>query len=397
MKLTFSTTLIVNDSFTKHRSLWQASEAYLNFGQKSYKINQIQNTTVNLILSDKKSSVLKIALKVSVCFTIALPLTVAMFLIRAAYRKNYQFNVLSVKKQEQAPQNNLIETKVNEVQSGPAPITKSNNDAVIARIIKAKEEGLKVAIFMGRDNSQVMPKEEGWEWFSLDVMTEEGDTDHHLQMNFNQPADITRIQGLFNKVISDFSTIKFYNNPWPTLHSLLESNEDSELITEGHSGCVGILNIDQPAFYPRKLTLNKPMKDSTKHDQEEKKAFNQWKERVGEAIVSDNFKEFCQGPIYKNITSNEPDNQQLIDAEFIRYILNKNQIEPVPPPTYDNELYEKIEGLLKLLFFNEVEKCSGSYPYRNDVQENERVFWRMRSPKLLVTNWRQMARYNGYD
>ena len=83
------------------------------------------------------------------------------------------------------------------------------NIPVIDRIHAAQREGKKTALFLGREDRQSLPQMEGWAWFSLnEVVHIEPPLATHIVMNFNDPV-MGRIHHLFNKVVFDWSTVKF--------------------------------------------------------------------------------------------------------------------------------------------------------------------------------------------
>lgn len=425
MKLTFNDHLILNDSFKEKFKAWDAAEKFLNFDQKSYKIEVIKDKTIHLQSSSSKLTLFQVILKVMVCFTIALPLTIAALITKQIYRKKYEFIIIIFPKvqpfgiEENKGQNQIQEPqklasheegviKDQQLAAGKDPIlqdplsenlplsaapqvaaTAYDVTKVIARIHAAKAEGLKVAIFMGRDNSQTIPNEKGWEWFSLDENLMEGKNDHHLKMNFN--ANLIKIQGLFNKVVSDFSTTKFYDNPWPTLHSLLEKNEDSELILESTSKVFGNEDrkIETVELYPQNIFYKEPALTGFNHQMNEEKIFQEWKNRVNSTVVGQEFEQFLGTHNDIDMSTSKTD----IDLKFMRYILKKEGIAPIYP-TYDYAIHKSIEGLLKDLFFNKVELFFGLFPYRTEAVET--TYWRLRNPKVLSKYWKNQARQKGY-
>lgn len=427
MDLTFNDRLIFNDSTREKFKAWYTAEKFLNFGQKSYKIDVIKDKIIYIESSTRQSSLFKVLLRVLICFTIALPFTIAAAITKQIYRKKYEFKLIPPKvplikneenkgqpetkgsqkigsqkedliiKQEPLRQNNpqLLQTPNSENPTTPSvqqfAITAYDVNQVIARIHAAKAEGLKVGIFMGRDNSQVLPHEKGWEWFSLDETLHEGKKDLHLQMNFNE--NLYKIEGLFNKVISDNGTIDYYKDPWPTLHSLLEKKEDSELITESSGRLTGKTeDYDQETaeFYPQNLNLNVPVRNLIRHLKDEKAAFQKWQNQVGEAVVKQEFEEFFK--LNEDSAANSGISRDVNDPRFMQYILKKEGIEPPPPPTYKYALHKSIEELLEKFFFNKIELCFGKFPYRTDKEAIETTYWKLRYPKELPKNWKAQAK-----
>lgn len=95
MKLSFNDRLEVQKNFR----IWKASERFAHFGTRSYKIISINGKHIQLEQSSYKSNKFKTACKIALCFTVALPITVAAMIGKAVYRKKYQFEAM--------PQQNL--------------------------------------------------------------------------------------------------------------------------------------------------------------------------------------------------------------------------------------------------------------------------------------------------
>lgn len=340
LKISFNDRLEVQGS----SALWRASEKFTCFGNKSYKFNSKINKHITLESSSYKSNKLKLIFRIAFCFTIAFPLTIAALITKAVYRKKYHFQVIS--------RQNTPAEKVNDASNLPKDYSKPNAplpnpvpdplgthgvspppasaqpavktaykiDDVFARIHQAKKDGYKVALFMGRGNLQTMPEEQGWKWFSLDRDMEEGKNDHHLAMDFNDREAMKKIQKLFNKVVVDFSTLKFVDSPlWIRLKALLVPEPDSELITEASVG-YGFMYISEPDFSPMDGTMNLPM--SMLND---KKAQSEQKVELNKKIKE----------------------------HLIRH-------------------------------FNQVEMKTDVYPYRSQEEEQRTEFWILKSPKTLI-------------
>lgn len=357
---------------------WKRAEQFLNFGQKSYKVVKIENHVVYLELASQKLNKIKTLIKVILCFSLALPLTIAAALITTHYRKNYSFKIIEKKPVVQ-------DLPINKILTDPPnnDIIKSayKIDEVIAKIIQAKDEGVKVGIFLGRDNTQVLPQEEGWKWFSLDINLKEGETGHHLKMDFNAPAEMQKIKGLFNKAIIDYSTLKCFNKPWPTLVKLLQDDPDSSAICEARTNFMGSTNLE-PVFLPMKATMILPRNNNYI---QERNHFEGWKKKVGEAEVAQRYQKFCQKneSSIANIAhwSKEQINQEL-ELRFMREILKEENLE-VPERSYLPDLYAEIKKCVESNYFLEAKLESGLFPYRIGEEAIHMDYWVMRSPKCL--------------
>lgn len=205
--------------------LWQLAENYLNIGQKAYEVTRIEGKVVCLERTTKKSNLFSTVIKITSYLTIVFPLLALT--VKKFYRKSHQFTV----------------TKL---------------DDIISELRRVQVNGMKLALFVGRGPQQTVPQESGWIWCSLDLEKKTVvSTRLHLEMNFNDTATMAKIQGLFDKVVSDYSVIKFISSPWKTLYNLLVSKPHAELIAESWTG---IKYIREPlTFYPESGSLQVPI------------------------------------------------------------------------------------------------------------------------------------------
>lgn len=344
MKLSFNTSLLFDPTSAKKFRLWSFSENFLNFGQKSYKVQQITNKMIFLEKSALTSiSLLKLISKV-ILWSSIFPITFVCLVVKLNNRRKHEFKLInnntSLNSDNKKIRTNISQSETNSTKDSikhpvkiknpsSKPIATYDLKAVIERVKEAKRQGFKVGVFMGRENSQTLPAAKNWKWFSLNCdLAKDFDASHHLQMDFNSPINMGRIRGLFNKVISDWSTAKFYDDIWPTLHSLLVKEEKSELIVE--TGPLFIMldyKITEPHFYPSKCYYTKPLMDS----------------RI-----------------------------------------------------YTKELLERTSKILNHLFFENVEQCIGTFPGR-DEDESVQSFWKISSPKIVPKNWLEIARQQNLE
>lgn len=134
-----------------------------------------------------------------------------------------------------------------------------------------------------------------------------------------------KIQGLFDKVVSDVSVIKFLQDPWTTLKLLLVKEPDAELIAEASTACDISTYSKETYYWPAQASVIIP--------------FTEWKD-------------------------------QDIKKQRSKTLLNKIQ-----------------ELLLKN--FHEVKLMKGFYPYRDeDLQRQLKTkYWIARHPKdIMVYN-----------
>lgn len=113
----------------------------------------------------------------------------------------------------------------------------TNNIIIFKELQKlSKESKKKMGLVIGRSDVEPLPSEEGWIWASFDIEKRKkklADRYHIAGENINILPWNVRL-GLigFDKVIVDWSTLKFFRKPWDLLHSFLKKNDESQLITE---------------------------------------------------------------------------------------------------------------------------------------------------------------------
>ncbi|MGB7128507.1 MAG: hypothetical protein WBD50_05400, partial [Candidatus Rhabdochlamydia sp.] len=78
-------------------------------------------------------------------------------------------------------------------------------------------EGKKTALFIGRTHNEEMPHKEGYVWFSLNVRNPKPTEKtkirwgFHLQINFEDEERLSKIENLFDEVVVDVETYKFFD------------------------------------------------------------------------------------------------------------------------------------------------------------------------------------------
>jgi hypothetical protein len=107
--------------------------------------------------------------------------------------------------------------------------------------VKSLAKEKKLCLFVGRAANEPIPEStEAEEWVSLDILKISPAEKNpkslnrlHLVMDCNDPESLGKIQGLFDRVVVDGSTLKLIQgNPWETMGKLLKASPESELITE---------------------------------------------------------------------------------------------------------------------------------------------------------------------
>lgn len=248
------------------------------------------------------------------------------------------------------------------------------NTPVIDRINEAQREGKKTALFLGREDRQSLPKIEGWEWFSLNTeVYMDPPLATHLVMDFNDPV-IARIHHLFNKVVFDWSTVKFCENPLALVRDLLINDESSEAVLEQNA--VFRYTKGDPKYFPENLCCSQPFEESYQLMKKDMQNFEDWKTRVGEKEVERRFIAFktqWNGDVFA-----PEEREHELNLDFQAHILEAENLQ-ARSFNHAAVLIDNAELVLREKYFNSVETFIGPYPYRNDKWSG--VVWILKSPK----------------
>lgn len=363
-------------------SLWQASENYLNHSKDTMKVVSVCDKTIVVTPASHKIPLILTILKIVSYMTILLP--VLALIIRSCFRKRFTVEVQSI------PSKPASRAKVD---LDPDPNAKpfdesaySLND-VINKIKTASTQGLKTALFVGRDDTMVLPKESGWYWISLDITMQHAFSDKrpHLRMNMNYMFEIAR---LFNKVVVDSSVIKFFeDSPWDALHNLLKKSKDSELVVETSGGTTSLDTTSQNAIYPPGMpTYSYPLSALTKFYAEERRVFAEWKNRVGAKASDTRYKAFLASMTAAEIEEAyrmSNGNEDGLKLEFMRKVIKEENLKPYDTRfEYEAVYLEKTKAYLENLF-EKVAFHDGEYPYpvRDWNGTGKIEHWVCQSPK----------------
>lgn len=225
-------------------------ENYFAFGRTFKVLNQKENL-VRLELEERSfSSWKKVCkfLKTLSYFTLVIPLIFGA--IKALFRLNLRFEMIEDKRVE-----NL------EVVKEIKPAQDPKRDVALveqARVLieKARGEGKKIALFVGREPHQTVPKDDGTFWISVSnyaaqsSFTEMENERGHLVLDFHQIQHQIALMGQFDQIIVDWSTIKFFlgtiRNQRDHIHfftPFLAPGAKSELIFEASAGFNSFSNL----------------------------------------------------------------------------------------------------------------------------------------------------------
>lgn len=137
-----------------------------------------------------------------------------------------------------------------------------NLDKKIHQVQGYRQEGFKIAVFVGRSPLEPLPKEKNWIWVSLNPEPEDSYRGQFIHFSVNMNFDIDpKLKYIFDKVILDFDTLKFLSKcPFEKMTHFLSISPVSELILPLEN-CVSILeDTNECIFYSRSLSYSVPLK-----------------------------------------------------------------------------------------------------------------------------------------
>jgi len=244
------------------------------------------------------------------CFLIGPKSSFLLFAISGSYHSYHAYQKAQIKPEGPPPQE-LSDEEIDR-----------RNQIGIDAIIKANEAGKKIGLVIGRCKNQPVPQEEGWLWVAGNI---EGDPEIlegriDLKMDFNQDETYSKLQGLFDKVVIDVSTIKFIRAQWERGKHLLKPLETSQLITEALSGCMGISpGVSGVDVDCRNAGISYSMDYLQKETEEGKQLFADWKSRVSDKELEAEKKACLEK--HQGWIENEQDEK--FENQFRYEILNK--------------------------------------------------------------------------
>ena len=202
------------------------------------------------------------------------------------------------------------------------------NQLGIDTILKASTEGKKIGLIIGRDKDQAVPIEEGWLWVAGNIRGDPAILENRvdLQMNFSDEGTIQKLEGMFDRVVVDISTLKFIRGAWQKVTPLLKPLLSSELITETSTGCMDLLpDIQEVQVDCLNGSIEFPFSFQSREMKENRLLFQKWKDKVGEKECTKKKKEFLDNRVAsmggKLIGFRS---EKECDLAFFYHILNEN-------------------------------------------------------------------------
>jgi hypothetical protein len=134
----------------------------------------------------------------------------------------------------------------------------------------------KISLFIGRDATEELPKEEGVIWVSMDIKENSKPIEAnrlHLIMDCNDKKQLAVIKEIFSDIVVDQSTWKFFDKGIiDRLTSLLKFDKTSRLIFESKFQFVAYENLDKWKFNHIALTI--PENELLKYYEAKNKAYD---------------------------------------------------------------------------------------------------------------------------
>ena len=240
------------------------------------------------------------------------------------------------------------------------------NQLGIDAIKKANAEGKKVGLIIGRCKEQPVPVEKGWLWVAGNICGDPEVLENRvdLQMDFSEIETMNKLQDLFDRVVVDFSTLKFLDG-WRTFVPMLKDTPESQLVTETTKGCFGIgFDIDVVRVNCEQGSLQFPASFLMKERAENKRLFAEWKAQVGATESEEQKARFIE-----QMSASEKEDlirfggEEQLEKAFFHHILNKHYPNRYSPGQEAvREGVEKFRHYLGTLF-NRVEVYDDHVPF----------------------------------
>ena len=202
------------------------------------------------------------------------------------------------------------------------------NQLGIDKILEASREGKKIGLVIGRCKHQPVPMQDGWLWVAGNIVGDPAVLENRvdLNMDFSESDTIQKLEGMFDRVVVDISTLKFIDGAWQRVAPLLKPLPSSDLITETTKGCMGLLPmIEEVKIDCAQGSICYPMSFSSKEMKNNDRLFQEWKDKVGEAEFAK-----VKGDFLSEMDASEKEDlmsyggEKELDLAFYHHVLNKH-------------------------------------------------------------------------
>lgn len=372
---------------------WQFAENYLNISNTVEKATSVHDKTILITPATTKTPLIVTILKVVSYITVILP--IIAIIISTCYRRRYTIRAVDLTNKPSSSQGTKQpEPSAISMDLPPGPDTKPFDATsysvqdVIEKVKAASAQGLKTALFIGRVDTHILPKENGWYWISLHESMERAFIEDrpHLLMQFRNMRSIT---GLFNKVVVDSTGVSLsrFDSPWKDFHKLLVKQPDSELIVSTGPSGVGISNntsLKDAIYHPQRAFYEVPIWDSLKFYDEETRVFTEWSNLVGAPHVKQRYDKFLNAMTPDQIAEEMRMYQGKDDGlklRFKRLIIEEEGLTPYDIKIErDAEYLKRVKVCLESLFDNILMR-NEEFPYPTHAGKEKKKFWICTSPK----------------
>ncbi|MDF2577386.1 MAG: hypothetical protein K0S74_870 [Chlamydiales bacterium] len=115
----------------------------------------------------------------------------------------------------------------------------------VVETVKGFSNNNKTGLFIGRNPTEILPKEPDTQWFSLDIDSSYSNNSTHFQVDFNDLDTVKKMARLFDKVVVDQSVWKGFqttedSNPLDRIALLLKNKSDSIAIFSVDSNLLNV-------------------------------------------------------------------------------------------------------------------------------------------------------------
>lgn len=262
----------------------------------------------------------------------------------------------------------------------------NNNDMTINKIRKYKDNDINVNLFIGRNPTETLPERKTNDiWISLSCGQLNESLQHitedrlHLIMDCNKTTQMKTIQGLFNLVVVDLSTRKFFEDQGlSNIYDAVQKRGELLIETCLFGGTIKI--VDESSFSNDRREYSKRFKTFVvKFFQEQ---FNVSLDTSFRGNIMDSDQIYDNENLISNIqeykdwkVNQGPGYIYHEMADFFRYLAEKQGIiDPASVLSREQKLAEiKTRTSEMLQCFDQVEFIKGIYPYKNNYDDNGQI------------------------
>ena len=198
---------------------------------------------------------------------------------------------------------------------------------MVGKINQILSEGKKACLFIGRTSSEALPpNDQKEEWISADIDRVNSGTESisgriHLWIDCNQQDAIESLRGLFDRIVIDWSTIKFLNDDFAKRFSVMLRSPESSLIFESSSQCSGG-EVSERTFCKQLYRVSYPLDDLRSETKRRQNYIDEYYKLTSADQQQEDWKEFMETPIGK-LFAERGFGKERLEPNFISFMMKK--------------------------------------------------------------------------